>query len=839
MPRHHFHTQPLSVFVGVFSLLLVSLGVMTGTLVLDFSRSRGATVELYKQTFENSIITPTPAFAKSNVNMGYFDRSNAVGPRVGNYAFKFAGNDTSNTSNSYSYYKIADVNILISENTVLEYKIAPQNTFGQNVGVDLKIVNADGTYFGHLRDQDIYAEDAILMHPAFQKKHASFTTCCPLNALTNIKTNLGRLRGKKIAEVIVGYDDFDVVQQGPFDARIDDLKIINVDPFRAFPLGSAVITTASQLIKLNLNTGALASATKQAIFELGTVIDGPVNAGSYLKDLSGNNILGSDKLWRVDFTSNIVSGLPDTSAIDGWIRGNYLQIHPSDIQINQAISKSTEPDFTPVKGDMDDTGTVTVTDGVAILRCASGLNTGSNICSTIPIDLDTVHKADMNCDGSVTVTDGVSALRKAAGLSVEACKNYKVAGGYRERTDTNPSQCTTPNPLTGQCNCPSGFTPTKFAKPRGTGFATGENLSPAASGIYGFLRYGDPFGVVGIPTSPVSVALFFIQVYLFGFGDGSPGSPGSTYICTQLSTNINDSFQGGYMKNENGNGMLINSLTTQGYSCPAGNDTDRIANVLGSDTDDKGDVFACRYKLPDSTLGGTNRSSYGGMFHLRDNGQCLRGNPIGEYGFIETLGLRAKLPSAPGYSPIEYPVKNKVKDDFGAPCSCRAGYEPLPIADVTGAGGKPGVIWLCQSPYRTPTPKTPTAASGVITGKTISKATGAGVNTTILISDFKVETNSEYEVTYRAQAVTAIGNNNSFGFGPIKGGMSITVYAVIPEGYNKAEVSICTSTTGTCSHNSFNDLGNSSVQDSDGARFVRQKINVSKGEYKDLLFRFY
>jgi hypothetical protein len=61
-------------------------------------------------------------------------------------------------------------------------------------------------------------------------------------------------------------------------------------------------------------------------------------------------------------------------------------------------------------GDADNSGSVTVTDGVQALRAAAGL---SSTCGT---------QCDVDGSGSVTVTDGVNILRKAAGIAItEAC----------------------------------------------------------------------------------------------------------------------------------------------------------------------------------------------------------------------------------------------------------------------------------------------------------------------------------------------------------------------------------------------------------------------------------
>src|SRR5690349_20005332 len=75
--------------------------------------------------------------------------------------------------------------------------------------------------------------------------------------------------------------------------------------------------------------------------------------------------------------------------------------------------------FAQVCGDTDGNGSVTVTDGVQVLRSAAGL---SSSCT------DHASSCDVDGSGTVTVTDGVNVLRKAAGLSItEACPSGSKA----------------------------------------------------------------------------------------------------------------------------------------------------------------------------------------------------------------------------------------------------------------------------------------------------------------------------------------------------------------------------------------------------------------------------
>jgi len=74
---------------------------------------------------------------------------------------------------------------------------------------------------------------------------------------------------------------------------------------------------------------------------------------------------------------------------------------------------ATTSAFAQTCGDADGSGSVTVTDGVQVLRSAAAL---SSSCS------ERANSCDVDGSGSVTVTDGVNVLRKAAGLTItESC----------------------------------------------------------------------------------------------------------------------------------------------------------------------------------------------------------------------------------------------------------------------------------------------------------------------------------------------------------------------------------------------------------------------------------
>ncbi len=78
-----------------------------------------------------------------------------------------------------------------------------------------------------------------------------------------------------------------------------------------------------------------------------------------------------------------------------------------------------------VCGDPDDSGAITVTDGVQVLRGAAGL---PSLCTGRVCDIDGT--------GQVTVTDGVTALRRAAGLASRVSCGAAIADVFGDLTKT-------------------------------------------------------------------------------------------------------------------------------------------------------------------------------------------------------------------------------------------------------------------------------------------------------------------------------------------------------------------------------------------------------------------
>lgn len=386
----------LRTFVAIYSLLLASCFILSGALGFDFSRSRAASAPI-AFTYETTGI-PLPTFVSRYCAQATVGRT-SLSPKSGRYALRYSGTDDCPANDSNVWHKVASANYTITENTILRYKIAPQKTLAENIGIDLKVVNTSGKVT-YLSKEQIYSKDGILARPSEQQNHSIFNPCCPTSGLVTIETSLGKLRGQKITDILIGYDDNYNQQSGSFDARLDDIEILEVNQNRKYPLGSIVALKTPSYVKKDLHTSTLVSATKNPEGSYGTVIDGPIAAGT-------------TNYWNIDFNDGVS---------DGWVGESYLtKDFTTKPQISSAVSASTQTCPTVMKGDVDCTNSVTVTDAVAVLQCAVGLGS----CASTPLDPDILKKEDMDCNGSVTTNDGVLTLRKSAGLAVADCSVKK------------------------------------------------------------------------------------------------------------------------------------------------------------------------------------------------------------------------------------------------------------------------------------------------------------------------------------------------------------------------------------------------------------------------------
>ncbi len=113
-----------------------------------------------------------------------------------------------------------------------------------------------------------------------------------------------------------------------------------------------------------------------------------------------------------------------------------------------ALACFVSPVCATVCGDADGSGSVTVTDGVNVLRAAADL---PSTCSMVVCDVDG--------SSTITTTDGVNVLRAAAGLSNTCRDTLRACGGIAGSACPAGEQCVdVPNddcdPRQGGGDCP-------------------------------------------------------------------------------------------------------------------------------------------------------------------------------------------------------------------------------------------------------------------------------------------------------------------------------------------------------------------------------------------------
>jgi predicted alpha-1,2-mannosidase len=180
----------------------------------DVFLSNGAQLPPPGQTAESRLDSgPTSAY-NSRARTGF----------TGVHSFRYAGHQTS-AGRGYTWNKIADVDLKISKDTRLSYKIFPEHVEGDlsypstYAAVDLAF--SDGTYLSDLKAKDHHGFE---LSPRGQGDAKGLST----NQWNNIEADLGKVAaGKTVQRILVGYDK----PAGPADFRgwIDDLRISQAD----------------------------------------------------------------------------------------------------------------------------------------------------------------------------------------------------------------------------------------------------------------------------------------------------------------------------------------------------------------------------------------------------------------------------------------------------------------------------------------------------------------------------------------------------------------------------------------------------------------------------------
>ncbi|WP_394846010.1 SGNH/GDSL hydrolase family protein [Pendulispora brunnea] len=132
----------------------------------------------------------------------------------GSSALMYSGSDNSASGPSYSYNRVFDVHIPVSSDTVLSYWVFPQQANGAFVALDFAMT--DGS---NLRDSGVVDQWGTRVHPQFQGEGGHLA----VNQWNLVRANLGRLTGKTIDRIHLGYDQ--PANTGAFRGYVDDIRI--------------------------------------------------------------------------------------------------------------------------------------------------------------------------------------------------------------------------------------------------------------------------------------------------------------------------------------------------------------------------------------------------------------------------------------------------------------------------------------------------------------------------------------------------------------------------------------------------------------------------------------
>ena len=138
----------------------------------------------------------------------------------GGIALMYAGIDN-DTSRSFSYNKIFDVNIPVTATTQLSYWIYPEIGYDNSTYVAVDLIFTDGT---SLRDSGAVDQNGVRVHPTFQGNSGRLTR----GVWNQVRSTIGQSNaGKTIDRIVVGYDRPETT--GSFKGYIDDIGITSGD----------------------------------------------------------------------------------------------------------------------------------------------------------------------------------------------------------------------------------------------------------------------------------------------------------------------------------------------------------------------------------------------------------------------------------------------------------------------------------------------------------------------------------------------------------------------------------------------------------------------------------
>ncbi|MGI5348252.1 GH92 family glycosyl hydrolase [Streptomyces sp. CA-250714] len=162
---------------------------------------------------------------------------------TGTHALRYAGEHTA-PGRGYAYNKVFDVDVTVTRDTVLSYRLFPGMTgddrsyAATHVAVDLAFT--DGSYLSELRATD---QHGTRLTPAAQGAAKTLY----VNQWNNVQAAIGRVaEGRTVDRVLLGYDAHTGPASGarPFDGWLDDVRIAPDKPSKAKAhLSDHVVTT--------------------------------------------------------------------------------------------------------------------------------------------------------------------------------------------------------------------------------------------------------------------------------------------------------------------------------------------------------------------------------------------------------------------------------------------------------------------------------------------------------------------------------------------------------------------------------------------------------------------
>jgi len=137
----------------------------------------------------------------------------------GNRYYRLSGDDTW-TGNSYAYYQVFDVDVLVHSDTYLQWKSIVLESPDLSGRISLELKFTDGTY---ARDLGIIDAHGNFLHPAL---HVNL-----LGVWESYSYNISTVAGKTIDWIGVAYDDAGAsgTLMGPFLAYFDDIRIVDIN----------------------------------------------------------------------------------------------------------------------------------------------------------------------------------------------------------------------------------------------------------------------------------------------------------------------------------------------------------------------------------------------------------------------------------------------------------------------------------------------------------------------------------------------------------------------------------------------------------------------------------